>query len=162
MKLIYTRKGEAIKVDDEDYPALSKRPWHIHTEGYAKTYRRENGKVITIYMHRLLVPTEKGLVVDHINGDKTDNRRANLRVCRIAENIRGAKLSKKNTTGCKGVTKVAGKNKWVATIRLDLKRICLGTFDNVEAAAAAYKEASLKYHGIYSPYYPIENLPNNN
>ena len=160
MKIIYTKKGEAIKVDDEDYQALSKRPWHIHTEGYAKSYYRQNGKPISVYMHRLLMSPQKGLVVDHINGDKTDNRKSNLRICRIAENIRGAKLSKKNTTGCKGVTKISGKSKWVATIRVNFERICLGTFDNFNDAASAYKSASLKYHGIYSPYCNPNELSN--
>lgn len=151
MKIIYTKKGEAIRVDDEDYQALSSHPWHIHTEGYAKTYRKQNGKTISIYMHRLLMSPPKGLVVDHINGDKTDNRKSNLRICKIADNIQRSPSSYKSKSGIKGVRYDSGK--WVSVVKVNGKPIYLGRFSDLDEAAAVYKEASLRYHGIYSPHY---------
>lgn len=82
MKQIFLTNGITTIVSGKDYPALSKHRWHLHSQGYAST--NINGRLVL--MHRLIMGTPRGMDTDHINGDKLDNRRTNLRVCTHAQN----------------------------------------------------------------------------
>ena len=81
--------------------------------------------------------------IDHINGDATDNRIENLRDVSTKENGRNKSIHVNNTTGVTGVSKRNGKFR--ATIKVDGKSKELGLYDTLEAAAAARKEAEIKY-----------------
>jgi len=83
--------------------------------------------------------------IDHMNQDRTDNRIANLREVTDLENQRNARKSKNNTSGVTGVTWWERDNNWIAQIGVNYKRILLGYFDTIEEAAAARKEAEIKY-----------------
>jgi hypothetical protein len=86
---------------------------------------------------------DKDMVIDHINGDKRDNRLQNLRLVTHSENSKNLSRSKSNLSGVVGVHKRDGK--WIAQIRNNYKHIALGSFDNFEDAVAARKEAELEY-----------------
>ena len=103
-----------------------------------------------ICLHRFLVsgnPT--GMCVDHENGNTLDNRRENLRICLVSENIRNTRKYKNNTSGYKGVYYDKSRSKWRASITVDCKNIKLGRFNTPEEAHNAYCAASKKYHGEY-------------
>lgn len=87
---------------------------------------------------------------DHINGDRTDNRIANLREATRAENMRNRGANKNNTSGHKGVTWRRDVRKWHARIVVSRRHIRLGHFDTPEAAAEAYEVAANKYHGEFA------------
>ena len=79
-----TNSNKIIKVDDEDYPVLSRLKWYESDSGYAIT----DSPVKHIKMHKLLVgPIPNRSVVDHINRDKLDNRKENLRVVSQRDNV---------------------------------------------------------------------------
>jgi hypothetical protein len=107
-----------------------------------------NGKVTKL--HRFLLDPEPGAVIDHINGDPSDNRRCNLRLCSAKENSRNTKASRSSRTGVVGV-KIVQSGKFVAQIMVDRKMIILGTFDTLDAAAEARKQAEQRYFGEYAP-----------
>lgn len=88
--------------------------------------------------------------IDHINGDRRDNRWANLRPASRLENARNLKLCRRNRSGFKGVCWDAGRRKWVAYICADRKRKYLGAFTTPEAAHAAYCEAAEQLHGEFA------------
>ena len=73
-------KGRFALVDDATYPELVKYKWHLTSQGYAAATMAINGRRQIITMHRLLVGAQPGQIVDHKNGDRVDNRRANLRL----------------------------------------------------------------------------------
>lgn len=83
--------------------------------------------------------------IDHINGDKTDNRINNLRVVKAGENNKNTKIPKNNTSGHTGVTWNTSSKKWQAQIVSNRKRYYLGVFDNFEDAVKERKKAEKKY-----------------
>lgn len=74
-------KGQYAIIDDEDYLEVSKYRWHLQSRGYAAVTRKSGGVTRLILMHRLIANTPPHLHTDHINHNKLDNRKANLRVC---------------------------------------------------------------------------------
>lgn len=119
------------------------------SEGYATT--RTNGN--RIFMHRLILGAKKGQIVDHINGDRLDNRKRNLRICTTGENLANqSKPYPSSTSGLRGVSFNKEKKRWVAQICLLSKNTFIGYFDSKEEAHSAYKKASKKAHGKFSPY----------
>lgn len=146
-------KGKATAlVDDEDFAMLCHRTWTYSPLGYAYTRTTSNYKSTCFYLHRVIMGAKKGEIVDHINGDKLDNRRANLRVGTQRQNLANTGMSKNNTSGYKGV--IRQKNKWVAQIyyRLNGKRnnIHLGTYETAKEAALAYDKKAIELHGNFA------------
>ncbi|PWA11094.1 endonuclease [Pueribacillus theae] len=163
MKLITLTQGKAAIVDKREYERISQYNWHYH-KGYAARTSRENGKKRTIYMHREIMQTPEGFVTDHINGNRLDNRKKNLRICTRAENnmnMRNYKSRKKSKKASKfkGVYWVGGiQAKWVAEIRHNGKQIHLGYFFHEIEAAYAYDQAALELFGEFaSPNFTAED-----
>jgi len=102
------------------------------------------------YLHRFLLKSGPGVVVDHVNGDRLDNRRANLRECSRSQNNANSRRGRRarSTSPYRGVRRY-GKG-WRAEISVDRKVKCLGTFTTPEDAAAAYDAAALRHHGEFA------------
>lgn len=83
--------------------------------------------------------------IDHINGNRSDNRIENLRAVDRSGNMKNASIPKDNTSGHIGVSWSSTRNKWCAYISSGKKRIPLGRFVNIEDAIKARKEAEIKY-----------------
>lgn len=92
-----------------------------------------------------------GLEIDHIDGDASNNRIANLRISDRYENNVNKGLTARNTTGVRGVRRVSG-GKWEARIRVRNHVIGLGRYRTMGEAALCYAKASIKYHGEFSPF----------
>ncbi len=88
--------------------------------------------------------------IDHINGDKSDNRLANLRLSSHSENERNRPKMRNNKSGHKGVSWHKGNQRWRAQITLHHNDIFLGYFATPEEAADTYNKAALKYHGEFA------------
>ena len=148
--LTYQTQKLVVLIDDTEYPALVKHSWHWNGR-YVAT--RIGGK--TTYMHRLIMRAGPRQEVDHINGDGLDNRLVNLRLCNRFEQNRNSRKLKTKTSKYKGVCWHPGRKSthtgfWRATIMVNRKQICLGTFSNEIEAARAYNEAALRYFGAFA------------
>lgn len=147
-KEIYLRTGEIAIVDDDSYDELLQYNWYLvgSGSGYASGYKRGDkqikGKQKQIQMHRLITNAPSGMPVSHLNGNRLDNRKCNLKICSVAQNAVNRSVFKKNKTGFKGVYQ-AKDGRYIAQIRL-------GTFESVEEAAAVYKKIHVLLHGIHS------------
>jgi len=83
----------------------------------------------TIYMHRELIDVADGLLIDHVNQDSMDNRRANFRGATRAQNIRNRKkFSNSSVSKYKGIYRYKNKKRCIARIMFEKKKIHLGTF----------------------------------
>ena len=133
MKYIKLTKGKRAIVDDEDYEYLNQFKWRFSSNGYANT------SVKTIGMHRLVNNTPQGLDTDHINGNKLDNRRSNLRSVTRSQNMLNVKPQTNNTSGCTGVGKRG--DKWYARININRKERWLGSFNTFHKAVRARRSA---------------------
>ena len=133
-------------VNDKDFKLVDSSRWAISSNGYAV----KRGNKGLILMHREIIKTPEGSETDHINGNKLDNRRKNLRVVNHAENNRYRSKQKNNTSGYKGVAWNKTLKYWVAYIKVNQKRLNLGYFKNKEEAAMAYNKSAKKNHGKFA------------
>ena len=132
-------------IDDEDSHLLSEFNWYISSAGYLV-----RGKYLkTILLHRVISGAKKNEYVDHINGNKLDNRRSNLRLCTQSQNLCNQRLRSDSSTKVKGVSWNKFSKKFEAYINVNKKRIYLGLFPTLELAKIARHEASIKYHGEF-------------
>ena len=88
-------------------------------------------------------------MIDHINGDRTDNRICNLREASNAENVRNKIKTSRNSTGYKGVSYHVKNKKYVASIGFNMKSIYIGSFNTAEEAHAAYCKKATELHGEF-------------
>jgi len=155
MKEIILNKGMVAIVDDEDYDRINKYKWYVckNKSGNVSAKRNYfyNGKNHGVYMHREIVnATDPNIPVDHINHNRLDNRKENLRICTQLQNAANKKIYTNNKTGYKGCTlnKITGK--YLAGIRVNNKQIWLGTYETAKEAALIYNKAASFYFGEFA------------
>lgn len=147
MKYIQLSQNKQAIVDDEDYAELSKYNWHL-ANGYV--VRHVSAKPdIREYMHRAVNGTPKGLVTDHINGDKLDNRRINLRTATATQNAMNYSKQKNSKNPYRGVSLHKRSGLWRARLRVEKQEILLGYFKTPEEARTAYETTARDVYGEF-------------
>lgn len=155
--MFLTKTGHVVVCDAEDEALISKLSLYVN-------FRDSGGSrvVVSVRGYRsgeirplthFLMDVPKGMVVAHINGDPLDNRRGNLRICTIAQNIYNSRKRVISSNSLKGVQYRRDKprNKpWRASITVSGKKISLGHFETIEQAHQAYSSAAIKQRGEYA------------
>lgn len=134
---VETIKGRSYKYDKADEELVSQYNWRTPKDGYVKEYSEKvvDGNRIrkVVYMHRVIMNAQKGEIVDHINGDTTDNRRSNLRI--VSKSINAL-----NSPKHKGVYFNAKTKRWNARLTQNKKTKSLGGYATEAEAIAVYKK----------------------
>lgn len=131
VKIHLANTGNDVVVDAEDFERVSALgKWHESDTGYAVIRGSFGGKKQTIRMHRVIMNCPEGKVVDHLNGNRLDCRKANMRICTQAENAR-------NHHGTKGYCFDHSRGRWMVRYR---NKFC-GRYDTKEDAERAYQLA---------------------
>lgn len=120
-KKVYLRNtGNYALVDSEDFEKVNAlSPWYENDQGYAVKKTRIKGKNISIRMHKLIMDTPKGLVTDHINGNRLDNRKNNLRcVSQAINSWNRQQPNHKKYDLPKGVSYDKNRDKYVASMTI--------------------------------------------
>jgi len=157
MREIPLTRGAVAIVDDDDYEKLSKYKWYYIGMGYAARCLCANGKHTALYMHKCIIPAPSGYEVDHINQNKLDNRKENLRACTRTQNLGNRTPYANNTSGYKGVSWNRNERKWIVQIGIYGKRIRVGEFADKKEAAKAYNKAAIEWFGEFACINNVEN-----
>ncbi len=158
MRTIFTRKGEPILVDDDDYDRLNKHTWRLDAYGYVVTSTpkpKVEGMPTLLFMHRVVMGLDHGdpRRVDHIFHVKTDNRKSELRICTNQQNGFNSKRRSHNKSGFKGVVRVYDRGlPWRASIVINKKQRYLGLFETAELAHEFYCLAADLVYGEFAHY----------
>jgi hypothetical protein len=127
----------------------------LTSKGYRRVEVSICGKSYSISIHRIIWemfngPIPSGAQVDHIDGDRGNNRVQNLRLANPNQNAWNRGISKANTSGYKGVSFEKSSGKWLAQIRTNGIARKIGRFMTKEDAAQAYREADIQCRGNFS------------
>jgi hypothetical protein len=159
------RLGQYAIINEEDWPLIKDECWHW-SGGYAQRNNRPIDILAhrpgtargTTKMHRVIHPSPPGFVTDHINGNKSDNRRKNLRTITFSQNgvnkfpLRGKQA---NTSGYPGISphKQGGKwdGKWTVRISVDKVPTYLGIYRSFDKALEVRKRAEQEHYGGVVP-----------
>lgn len=150
MSYIQLTRNSFALVDTDDFCTLNVFKWHCSNSGYAVRTPWPLQKPKHLLMHRIIMNCPKGKQVDHINGNRLDNRKSNLRIVDEIYNHFNIAKRKTNKSGYKGVDWRPTRNKWRVRIVANKKSYALGHYSNLEDAIKAYEEGSKKYHGEFA------------
>lgn len=153
MKEIKLYNGQEVLVDDEDFDRVSVFSWTI-SKGYARRtvhVAMVNGKQVTttVSMHRFILNSPEDKWVDHINGNRLDNRKSNLRLTDAFGNGRNKSRQRNNSSGYIGVSKTRN-GKFAAYIMSQGKRYNLGRYKTAEEAAKVRDSRAKELHGEFA------------
>lgn len=141
MILLSNKHKIPFQVDEEDYEVVSNYVWCVR-QGYVSRNNRD-GK--TTHLHTFLLgKAPEGLVWDHENRDKLDNRRDNLRAVTESVNVQNTGLRSTNLSGTKGIS-LRPNGWWQVRITVNKERLVLGCFPDLEEAVAVRQKAEQQY-----------------
>lgn len=138
-------------IDAEDFERVTRTVWH-YKGGYAHA---GSSKYLASHhkrLHAYILRSQPGELIDHINGDRLDNRKQNLRIVTQAQNNKNAKRPTfpGKTSRFKGVCWDRYNARWIAGVTSDGVHHHLGFYDDEVQAARVYDEAALLHHGEYA------------
>jgi len=142
MKRIELTQEKYTLVDDDNFEYLNQWKWYFNV-GYAV-----RGYPKRILMHRVILNTPDNMLSDHINRDKLDNRRSNLRIVNQSLNNFNTKVRVDNKSGVKGIYWSKLHNKWRVTISKENRRFSFGLYKKLEDAILARKQVEEQYYAI--------------
>jgi len=152
IKIIRLTNGKETIIDSSDWIKVKDFNWGygFGGSGYAGTNigGRKNHK--QLLLHRFIMDTPKGMVTDHINGNKLDNRRKNLRICTQAENSMNCRKNIIKSSKYKGVSWFKRDKCWRAYINLNRRQIHIGYFTKETDAVKAYNKQAIKVHKTFA------------
>jgi hypothetical protein len=141
-----------VIIDKDEFNKVESYRWFIDSEGYGSTHPRKglhNNNKSVLRLHNLIMGYKTGLVVDHINGNKLDNRKSNLRHVSHSKNTFNSERRSKHV----GVYFYKRTNRYHAEIMYKYKKIHLGSSVHLAEAIELRKIAELKYFGELSRCY---------
>lgn len=149
--------GFVSLIDGDDAPFVLKHKWYVQTARYKNDVRRYAARRVKIdgawkivLLHREILNAPNKTHVDHINRDTLDNRRSNIRVCTVTQNLANKVGNRGATSKYKGVYWNKARKKWAAEIMKDAKAYWLGFFLNEDEAARAYDAAAIEKFGEFA------------
>lgn len=141
MKIVKISQNKEAIVDEGDLKRVIKNKWSYHHTGYVVRGKPQ------ISLHRFIMGAKKGEEVDHINGNRLDNRRSNLRFCTRSQNIQ-------NTSSRRGILKGLewreSRKAWAVRVMSNGKRNYVGYFKSKADAIRARNLALVGLHGEFA------------
>ena len=146
LKDTYANEINRTLIDIEDVDKIKAHKWFLGKDGYVRC----KSKDLNIKLHQYILGEKSGFIIDHINRNKLDNRKENLRYATLSQNGMNKSIQSNNTSGYVGVGFRNDRNKWYSFIQVNRKHINLGVFVNLKDAIKARMDAEIKYFGEYT------------
>lgn len=143
---LFNDKNDSFIISKADFEKVHTHRWAKGSDGY--WFTRINKK--NIRLHRFIL-NEEAECIDHINRNRNDNRRENLRGCSFQQNSTNKSLQSNNTSKIAGVQWYADRQKWMASLTYKKQYHYLGTYVNKEDAIRARLKAEKEIFGEYAP-----------
>ena len=160
--LLTSNTNETILVDDKDFERLSKYTWSVNTKGRVRRMEHKHIDIFSSFRKTINIPISNdvmqnfNVMYDHINRNKLDNRKENLRPSTETLNqFNKEKTKTKTSSKYKGVCFHTKMKQWTSNISFKNKRIWLGSFNAEEEAARAYDRKAKELAGEFA----ILNFP---
>lgn len=138
------QNGKKVLIDKKDVEIVDCNNWYKYGDGYISTSIKPR-----ILMHRLITGAKRGQVVDHLNGNKSDNRRANLRICSYSENSHNKTRRGKLKNKLRGVSWSKSSYLWRAGISKNGVKYCK-FFKTKEQTIAYYNKMAIELYGQFA------------
>lgn len=156
--IIHLTRGYEAIVDDIDSDLAAFKWQAVGKAGKVYAGRNIQRHHVTTHLnlHRVIYERVIGRellkteFIDHIDLDRMNCQRNNLRIATNGQNRANTGLQKNNSSGYKGVYWNAQTGKWVAQIRMDGKSVSLGYYSDPKEASEAFKKASVARHGEFA------------
>ena len=143
--------GGTVILDEQDLLRLDGRTVYMGSNGYAYFSTNATGPIT---LHSFVMGGSlPGLHIDHINGNRLDNRRANLRFTSAQVNqVNRKRLNRNNHSGVRGVTvRTGARNPYIAQITVNRRNLYLGSYPTLEEARSARRVAEFEHYGEVCP-----------
>ena len=150
MEILLTNTKNYAIIDDEDYQKVKNRDWYEYNRYAARMSTKYEGKRRVIFMHRIIVPSASGYLIDHINRNRLDNQKENLRIATQSQNNINRKRMEEASSPYRGVIWRPHAKAWKAYIKQNYKQIHLGYFSTPEEAALKYNEKAIELFGKFA------------
>lgn len=148
--LVFLTRGKVAIIDTADADLILAHKWHAISKGYASRRIGLRGPQVMMHREILGLPiTGNNPQGDHINRNRLDNRRCNLRIATPSQNAANTVGKRKSHSGFRGVHR-ASKARWKAMISVGGKNKHLGNFTSRDDAARAYDEAARQLYGEFA------------
>jgi len=156
-ELTLTNSKKMAIVDDKDYIKVVGFKWYLSSRGYVmRGQYLGNRRMKPVSLHSHILDCPKGMVRDHIDNNRLNNRRSNLRVTTTRLNVCNSPVwSKLKSSVFKGVSWHKAARKWHVGIKVNRKRLYLGLFEDQTKAAYAYNQAALLHFGEHAWLNPV-------
>lgn len=149
-KIYFYNTTKYTVINTEDYDKIKNYCWSENKRGYVHTSNK-GGAHVVLFLHRIINNTPEDMGTDHINRNRLDNRKSNLRTCTPLENAQNKGIATNNTSGTTGVYYRKDRDMWFARIGINDGGIYLGYFKNKQDAIEARYKAEIKYYGEFAP-----------
>lgn len=147
--IIELGKGYQTTIDDSDFDKIKNYKWRVFKPKLNKTVYVRSSCNKKVLLHRLIMNSSKGVIIDHKDGNGLNNTRENLREVTHDQNMSNRQTKcKTNKSGYRGVSFESRREKWVSYISKG-KSIFLGYFNNKEEAARAYDKKAKELFGEF-------------
>lgn len=155
MITLFTKDGTPFLVDEDVAEAVQHWAWKIDRHGYVFRCTTINGlRGRSVFLHRVVANvSDSSVFVDHIDKDRLNCTRANLRLTDRIGNAKNRLKQGGTSSQFKGVTKFG--NRWQAKIGADRRYFYLGIFDDEHEAAHEYNRAAIRLHGEFASLNPV-------
>lgn len=147
--------GQSTFIDKDEYELIKNDHWTLSSDGYAIS---SSGKFKNKRLHRVIMDCvdDNNIIIDHIDRDKLNNRKNNLRIVTNQENSFNQSLRHTNKSGVMGVLWSDDRKKWIARIKHNYTNHTLGYYDSFDIAVRRRLEAEIEYFG--AEFAPQRNL----